>query len=144
MSDIAEYILAKQTLAELDVCPFGNNLMTAVDIIGENRVYRNWGDASTFALPDLRGSAVMLSGVRSIGYAEQCSMFLEDLVAIFNSQSDSQQFSRRAHRARDIRAVNLQAQVPLTRVYDFEKPFSEETFYSPRIPETPRILKLRK
>lgn len=144
MTEIRDYILAKQALADLDVCLLGNRQAMPVNTASENYVYGYGSSASTFALPDFRGDLLMWNPVRHSAYAESCLDLLADLIAIYNSQSDSQSLSQRHQRARDIRAVNLQAQTPLARVYDFEKPFPEERLYSPQIPEAPRILKLRK
>jgi|SRR5215813_4640197 len=60
-------------------------------------------------------------------------------------QSDSQHFTHREQRAKSIRTLNLQTEANVIRVLDFERPFpAEESAYNPPIPQTPRILKLKR
>ena len=142
---VKEYILGKQALAQLDVCPFGNSQMTPIELVADDHSLGYLRKPINPAIINLIGG-VLLLGAQTRAHAEPFffSEYGDRFIAVSRHQSDSQQLSQRAQRASDIRAVNLQAQAPLARVYEFERSFPDEGSYNPRMPETPRILKLRK
>jgi len=60
MSQIAEYILAKKTLAELDACPFGDSRMMPVEL-ADDRVYGYLGRPAKPVIANLIGEGSLFS-----------------------------------------------------------------------------------
>jgi hypothetical protein len=145
MSQIAEYILAKKALAELDACPFRDTQMTPVEL-ADDRVYGYFGIPAKPAIANLIGGVLLLGSITRGTYAEPfVGNFSSEMIAISSSQSDSQQLSQREQRARSIRTVSLQAKANVVRVFEFERPFpEEESSYNPPLPQLPRTLKLKR
>lgn len=140
-------ILAKQALAQMTHSPLASGKMAPIESIFE----------ASGSLPlRVRTLSPTISGLLSgllIGTAVSSATYTEVsefgdnclFVPVCYAQSDSQQLSLRAQRARSVWAVNLQAERHVVRAFDFDEPFpTDESPYSPQMPETPRILKLLK
>jgi hypothetical protein len=141
---VKEYILGKQTLAELNVCPFGNSQVTPVELITDDQ---SLGYLRKPAIINLIGGVILLGTQTTRAYAEpfffgECG---NSFIAVSRNQSDSQQVSQREQRARDAKFINTEAKEHVARVFAFEKPFMpEETSTPAQVRDVSRVLKLRK
>jgi hypothetical protein len=125
MSGLAEYILAKKTWADLDVCPFGGSQMTSVEL-ADDRLYDYLGRPTRTVVTNLIEEVSLFNLLGTTYPASFVSDFSGEIIAISTTQSDSQQVARREQIARDAKVLNMQAKEHAARVFPFEKPFPRE------------------
>lgn len=142
---VPEGILAKNALAQRNTYPLGSGVMRAIEPVFE----RQEMETRTIvpALGHIVGGALWIAAIGNSLYAQPS--YFDDVChfkAVCYRQSDSQQLSPRAQRARSVRTVIQQSEEnAVIRAMNVETPFpDDENSYNPRIPGTPRILRLLK
>jgi hypothetical protein len=147
-------ILANASLAQLNNYGWGDGTLRSGRMIAIDPSVETlgWGTLLTRrSLPSEEFSYIVggLVLAAAVSHATHSTPhYFEDtchLIPVCYRQSDSQQITQREQRARSIRTISLQTEANVVRVLDFEKPFpAEETSYNPPVPQTPRILKLKR
>ena len=145
-------ILANASLAQLNDYGWAGGTLRSSRIIAIDPSMEDpgWGLVMRRSVPSGELSHIVggLVLAAALSHATHSPNYFQDtcqFIPVCFRQSDSQQITQREQRAKSIRTLSLQTEANVIRVLDFEGAFpAEESSYNPPMPQTPKILKLKR